>query len=203
MGYSSPQARVLGGVPQIIIFNHASVASHSPLDGRVLWEFPWPKAQPNVSQPLPLPGDRLLVSSGYGVGSKLLGISRQANGQFQVEKLWETPRLKAKFTNLIFFEGFVYGLDDGILLCLDPSSGKVRWKRGRYGHGQAILVGEILLLQSEQGELVLIDPDPEGLRELARLDALDFKTWNPPALAGNYLFIRNEREAACYQLATR
>jgi outer membrane protein assembly factor BamB len=203
MGYSSPQARFIAGVEQIIVFNHSSVASHSPSDGHVLWEFPWSKAQPNVTQPLPLPNDRLLVSSGYGVGSALLGISRQENGRFKVEKLWQTPRLKAKFTNLVFFQGFVYGLDDGILLCLDPSDGKVRWKKGRYGHGQVILVDEILLLQTEEGELVLIEPNPEEHRELARIQVFGFKTWNPPALAGNFLFVRNEREAACYRLATR
>ena len=82
---------------------------------------------------------------------------------------WESPRLKSKFGNLIRHEGSVYGLDDGVLTCLDPSSGERRWKDGRYGHGQMLLAGRLLLVQAENGELVLVDPSADGLRELTRL----------------------------------
>lgn len=110
------------------------------------------------------------------------------------------PRLKAKFTNLVFLDGYVYGLDDGVLTCLDPTNGERRWKDGRYGHGQVILVANLLLVQTEEGEIVLVDPNPQALRELARFVALEGKTWNPPALAGSSLLVRNDREAACYEL---
>lgn len=201
MGYSSPQVRVIAGAEQIIAFNHASVAGHDPTDGRILWILPWSKAQPNVSQPLVLPGDRILVSSGYGIGSKLFRIRKSSQTEFEVEKIWETPRLKAKFTDLVFHDGFVYGLDDGILMCLDPNDGSAKWKRGRYGHGQVILVEDLLLLQTEHGEIVLIDPNPDQLSELTRLEVFQHKSWNPPALAGNYLLVRTDLEAACYRLS--
>ena len=202
LGYSSPQARYLAGVEQILIFNNGSVAGHDASDGRILWEFPWSNSQPNVTQPLPLPNDRVLVSSGYGIGSKLLQIKKAPGGEFTAEQIWETPRMKAKFTNLVYHEGFVYGLDDGILTCLDPSDGSAKWKRGRYGHGQVILVDNLLLLQSEHGEIILINPNPEELTELARLEVFDHKSWNPPALVGNYLLLRTDLEAACYRLPT-
>ena len=44
------------------------------------------------------------------------------------------------------------------------------------------------------------DPNPQEARELARFSALPGKTWNPPALAGEYLVVRNEKAAACYRL---
>ena len=95
---------------------------------------------------------------------------------------WESPRLKSKFANLVVHGGFVYGLDDGVLTCLDPASGERRWKSGRHGHGQLLLVTGLLLVQTEEGELVLVDPSPDAYRELTRFQALDGKTWNPPAL---------------------
>jgi len=202
LAYSSPQVRLIAGIEQVLIFNNGSVAGHSTENGEVLWEFPWSSSQPNVAQPLLLTGDRVLVSSGYGIGSKLLQIEKNPEGAFHVELLWETPRMKAKFTNLVHHEGFVYGLDDGILMCLDPSDGSVRWKRGRYGHGQVILVEELILLQSEHGELVLLDPNPDQLTELARFEVFQHKSWNPPALVGNYLLVRTDQEAACYRLPT-
>ena len=198
-GYSSPQLRKLGGIDQILIFNHDSVAGHAAVDGSLLWQTPWSRQRPNVAQPLLLPGDRVLVSSGYGVGAELYQVSRNGR-EWQVDPIWKTPRLKSKFANLIHFNGYIYGLDNGIMVCIDLADGSLRWKRGRYGHGQMILVDELLLLLSEKGELVLIRPNPDSLQELSRLPVLEGKTWNPPALAGQLLLVRNDRWAACYRL---
>jgi outer membrane protein assembly factor BamB len=99
-------------------------------------------------------------------------------------------------------DGFVYGLDDGILACVDLATGELRWKEGRYGHGQCLLVGDLLLLTAENGEVVLIEPTPDERRELTKVAALRGKTWNPPALAGDLLLVRNDQEAACYLLPT-
>jgi outer membrane protein assembly factor BamB len=199
-GYSSPCEATLGGVPQILIFNHHAIFGHDPTTGKVLWEHPWPSAHPHVALPVVVPGDRVLVSSGYGTGSELLQIGRDAAGPFTVKRLWKTNRLKAKFNNPITRGGFVYGLDDGILACVELETGELKWKDGRYGHGQFILAGDLLLLTAESGEVALIDPVPTERRELARFRALNGKTWNPPALAGDLLVIRNDQEAACYQL---
>jgi outer membrane protein assembly factor BamB len=197
--YSSPLIATIAGVRQIVILNQGSVAAHDPASGRILWEYPWPSPQPTVAQPLVLSGDRVLLSAGYGVGSKLLHVTRDADA-LRPSLLWESPRLKAKFTNLVVHDGFVYGLDDGVLVCLDPSNGERRWKSGRYGHGQAILVGDLLLVQTEEGEVVLIEPRPDAHRELTRFTVFNQKTWNPPALAGRLLLVRNDAEAACYEL---
>jgi outer membrane protein assembly factor BamB len=199
-GYSSPRLVRLGGRPQVLILNGRSVAGHDPASGAVLWEHPFPAEQPNVTTPEPLPGDRVLVSVGYGIGSKLYQVSAAEAGELKASLVWESPRLKSKFANLVVHGGYVYGLDDGVLTCLDPATGERRWKAGRYGHGQLILAGELLLVQSEEGELVLVDPSPDGLRELTRFQALDGKTWNPPALAGSLLLVRNDLEAAAYEL---
>jgi outer membrane protein assembly factor BamB len=168
--------------------------------GRVLWEHAWPRIQPSVSQPVVLPGDRILLSAGYGIGSRLLQIASDGAGGLRASLVWESTRMKAKFTNLVVLDGFVYGLDDGVLVCLDPATGERRWKSGRYGHGQVILTGRLLIVQTEEGELVLVEPRPDELRELTRFTVFTRKTWNPPALAGHYLFVRNDVEGALYEL---
>jgi outer membrane protein assembly factor BamB len=198
--YSSPFLTRLGGRTQVVVFGGASVAGHDPATGERLWEHPFPGEQPNVAQPLPLPGDRLLLSAGYGVGSKVIVLSDGGSGPQQASLVWETTRLKSKFANLILHEGFVYGLDDGVLTCLDPATGERRWKAGRYGHGQLLLVGGLLFVQTEEGEGVLVEPTPEAHRELTRRPLLEGKTWNPPALAGRLLLVRNDREAALYEV---
>ncbi len=201
--YASPFAATLAGVRQIVILNLRSVVGHALDDGRVLWSHPWPGGQPNVAQPTPLPGDQLLVTVGYGIGSKLFEIKPGQDGSLSAQLVWETTRMKAKFANPVFYDGFVYGLDDGILACQDPDTGKLRWKRGRYGHGQILLVGDLLFVQTEKGEIVLVEPTPEEFRELTRFRIMEGKVWNAPALAGPYLLVRTDREAALFELPLR
>ena len=98
---------------------------------------------------------------------------RASDGSLRADVLWRSRRLKAKFTQVVEHGGFLYGLDEGVLVCLDPADGERRWKSGRYGHGQILLVDDLLLVQAEDGEVVLIDPNPEQLTEVARFPAVD------------------------------
>ena len=197
--YSSPALRTLDGLPQIVLFTDA-LLGHDPENGQPLWKFPWPGGHPHVAMPVAEGGADLIVSSGYGTGSGRVTVRRAADGTWMAKQVWRTNRMKAKFTNLVGHGGHVYGLDDGILACLDAADGSLRWKDGKYGHGQVLLVGDLLLVMAESGEVVLVDPKPDQLRELTRFSALTAKTWNPPALAGQYLIARNDKEAACFRL---
>ena len=198
-GFSSPQLVTLAGREQILIFNNHNIVAHNPQDGAILWSQPWDRVE-CIANPLPLPGDQVLVSSGYGAGAKLFQVTATPAGDLTSEIVWESKRLKAKFANMAYHNGFVYGLDDGILVCLDPTDGKRRWKRGRYGHGQLILVDDVLLITSEKGEVLLVEATPDKHIELAQMTVFDDKTWNPPTLAAPYLLVRNDSEAACYEL---
>jgi outer membrane protein assembly factor BamB len=192
----------VAGRAQILMFNRTSVSGHDPATGAVLWQEPWPTGTETVSQPLVLPGDRVLVSSAYGIGSRLFQLSA-AGDTIAASVVWASPRMKSKFANMILHAGYVYGLDDGVFTCLDPATGERRWKAGRYGHGQLLLVDGWLLVQTEDGEVVLLEPSPDEARERGRFRVLDGKTWNPPALSGRYLLVRTDAEAALYELPVR
>ncbi len=199
-GYSSPLLATLAGVEQVVALQGKSVAGYDARDGRELWSTPWSRLQPNVAQPLPLPGDRLLVSSGYGVGSALFRIGREDDGSLAAEEVWRSRALKAKFANFVERDGFVYGIDDGIMVCVEAETGRRAWKGGRFGHGQLLLVGDLLLLTEEQGDVLLVEASPDALREVTRFSAFDEKQWNPPAFAAPHLFVRTADRAACYEL---
>jgi outer membrane protein assembly factor BamB len=207
--YASPQLTQLAGVPQILILNAAALCAHEPATGRLLWRYAWESGQAiKCSQPL-VPADfgnperagQVLISSGYAVGSLLLSVEQHDN-HFTVRPTWPeaSRQLRSKFANLVARGDYVYGLDEGILTCIDLATGARRWKGGRYGHGQMILAGDTLLLQAENGDVVLLEAAPDAHRKLADLPALTSKTWNPPALSGRHLLVRNDREAACFEL---
>ena len=85
-GYSSPLITTLAGVPQILIFNYGSVAAHDPSSGKVLWQHPWSSSYSEcVAQPVPLPGDRVFVSSAYGIGCKLFQIAHDGDNLLKAD----------------------------------------------------------------------------------------------------------------------
>jgi outer membrane protein assembly factor BamB len=95
---------------------------------------------------------------------------------------------------------FVYGFDDGILTCLDLTTGKRMWRGDSYGFGQLLLVDNTLLIQAESGDVALVDAAPGAFHESAHFSAIEGKTWNNPVLSGHHLLVRNDHEAACYEL---
>ena len=108
--------------------------------------------------------------------------------------------MKAKFTNVVYRNDHIYGLDDGVLACISVVDGNRKWKKGRYGHGQLIMVDDLLLIQAENGDLALVEVNPDKFTEVTRMNALNSKTWNNPTLSKPYLLVRNNREAVCYEL---
>ncbi|MBI3468539.1 MAG: PQQ-binding-like beta-propeller repeat protein [Planctomycetes bacterium] len=201
--YGSPFVTELGGVRQLLLNNSEGVAAHDPATGDVLWRFPWTNpVKTNASQPIANVGapDHVFVSTGYDKGCALIQVDHSADGSWTVKTIWSNNRLKTKFTTAVVHGEHVYGLDDGILACRDLATGKRGWKAGRYGHGQILLAGDLLLVLAENGDVVLVEPDTRELRELGRFHTIDGKTWNNPSLAGPYLLVRNDHEAACYEL---
>ncbi len=200
--YSSPRLLTLTGKRQIVSVNGHDVSGHDPATGAELWRFDWPGQYPKVAQPILIPGDRLLVTASYGAGSFLLQISREGEA-WAAEKVWRTIRLKTKFSSPVVLDGYAYALDEGRLACFDLADGSRKWKAGKYGFGQNLLLGDRLLIQAEAGYLAVVEANPEAFREIARLDALTYMTWNPPTLAGRYLLVRNDKEAVCFRLPPR
>jgi len=212
-GYASPVQVSMAGKNIYLSFNGAGLRGFDEA-GKPLWLHPWltqgESQRVNVAQPIVLNSfdgaaenaGHVVISSGYGMGAALLRVTHEGD-QWSVEEVWRSRHLKSKMSNFVQRDGFLYGMDNGIMACVDAVTGKRKWKQGRYGHGQLLLVGDVLLVQAESGEVALVQASPEGHNELARLEALSDKTWNNATLAGNILLIRNDREAAAYELPLR
>jgi outer membrane protein assembly factor BamB len=208
-GYSSPMLAQLAGHRQVILFDGEQVGGYDAANGKLLWSYPWEKTLNgiNVAQPIVLDGDRVFISSGYDIGCTMLKIT-ESKGEWSVEDLWNpkndhptNKKLRAKFSNPIAYKGYIYGLDDGILVCLDEKTGTRKWKEGRFGHGQMLRSDDKLLVLSESGKLALVEATPVGFRDLGSIAVLKGeKTWNNPAVADGKVFVRNHLEMACYDL---
>ena len=201
-GYASPVLVKLAGVEQILILDGFGVRGVDPTNGQQFWFHPFRNGPLiNVAQPIVLEGDRVLVSASYDIGSEMLQISRDEDENWAVKSLWKKKSLRSKFSSPIVCDGLIYGVDEGIMVCLDPHDGTRLWKGGRCGHGQLILTNDQILVLTESGDAVLVRPNPQKYDEICRFPALaGDKNWNPPTLVRGRLFVRNHLRKAAYDL---
>ena len=198
--YTSPALVTLGGVRQLLVVSATRAIGLVPEDGRLLWAYPWRNNQGiNVAQPLLLGNDQVFLSASYGAGAAVFEVQRVGD-VFTTTTRWQNQRMKNKFTSSVLHEGFIYGLDEGILACLEASTGNPMWKGGRYGYGQLVIAGDRLIVITEDGDLVQVRATPDGHDEIARFPALDGKTWNHPVVVDGRLLVRNRREMAAFDI---
>ena len=203
--YATPVLATICGVEQIIVINENFVTSHRADDGKILWEHPWEglsDSNASTSQPIPLDGDRLFLSKGYGIGAELVQISR-VDEEWKSDIIWKKPIMKTKMGNVVLRDGHVFGLNEVNLMCIELNTGKKKWikrRRPSFGHGQILLTGEHILVLTEEGEVVLVAADTKEYQELASFPAIEGVTWNNPTLTGSKLLVRNAEWAACYEL---
>ena len=199
--YTSPMLVTLAGVRQVVVVTAERVVGLRPADGSLLWEHPWEVGiVPNVAQPVPVGDDGLFLSASYGKGAALIEVTPDGD-RFSASTVWETHRMRNRFSSSVAVGGYVYGLDHAILACLDAATGELMWKGGRYGDGQLLAAGDHLVVLTEDGDVVLVRATPERHEEVAGFPAIDGKTWNVPAIAGGRLLVRNAREMAAFDLS--
>jgi outer membrane protein assembly factor BamB len=202
---ASPAHGVLAGVEQVLMVNENFASGHDAATGQQLWEFPWPgmtAGDSSVSQAVPVAPDKVFISKGYGSGAALYQLMPRGDGTFNAEQVWHSARvLRTKLTNVAIQDGYAYGLSEGVLECVEVATGERIWKAGRYHHGQILLVGDVILVLTEDGQLVMVAAGPDSNNTvLGQFPAIEGHTWNTFALYGDIVLVRNGVQAAAYRL---
>ena len=201
-GYSSPHPLQIDGIAQVLLMSGHGARSFALADGAQLWDFALPSGARIVQPALTADGD-VLVGVSESEGLRRIAVTHGPTG-WTVEERWSSNGLKPYFNDFVVHNGHAIGFDGGILSCIDIKDGKRKWKGGRYGHGQLILLPDqnLLLVLSEEGKLALVSASSDRFKEIAVFPAIEGKTWNHPVLAGDVLLVRNSEEMAAFRLST-
>ena len=203
-GYSSPHLTTIGGVQQVMLLNGEGVVSVAPADGTVLWKYAW--EGDSIVQPAVTANGDVLIGSGSGLGSEV-GMRRLAvthgSGGWTAQERWTSIGLKPYFNDSVVHKDLAFGFDGSNIACIDLKNGERKWKGGRYGHGQIVLLPDqdLLLILSEEGEVALVKATADQFTEVARFKAIEGKTWNHPVVVGDVLLVRNDQEMAAFRLS--
>ena len=204
LSYASTQAATLAGVEQVLFATESGMTAFEPEKGTVLWSYDWPSAGvARIVQPAVLGDSDVVIGTGMNIGTRRIRISRDG-AALAPKEVWTSTKFKPYYNDFVVHKDHAYGFDMSFLVCVRLEDGKTMWRERGYGSGQLLLLRdqELLLVLSEEGEIALVEANPELHYEVARIEALKGKTWNHPALVGDRLFIRNGQEMACYALPT-
>ncbi|MEO7319057.1 MAG: PQQ-binding-like beta-propeller repeat protein, partial [Chthoniobacteraceae bacterium] len=199
--YSSPQLSTIAGEEFVLMLTNEGLVLLDPSTGKQRLNYEWKFGNYRSLQPTVIGDDTILLPTGMNTGTRAIRLTK-TNGQLGAEVLWTSCNMKPDFTDIVTYHGYAYGIDGGIFTCIDLKNGDRKWKGGRYGKGQVLLLENsgLLLVAAEDGRVVLLRADANEQAEVASFKALEGKTWNHPVVVGDRLYLRNSQEAACFQL---
>jgi outer membrane protein assembly factor BamB len=204
--YASPLAVTFAGVRHLLFFTREGLVSLDPANGQMRFSKRWrSRMNASVNAATPVVRDQeIFLSACYDTGAILL-----RGGKDSLEEIWKgDDALSCHFSTPVLVGDSLYGFDGrqeegGRLRCIDWKTGKVRWSADGYGCGSLIAADGKLLVMSEGGDLVLVEPTPEACREKARAHVLTGPVRAHLALSDGRLYCRDNRKLVCWDLRSR
>ena len=195
-GYATAVPFTMDGKTQLALFSKEHLYSVDPADGRILWSYPWKTNwDVNASDPI-LKDDEALITSGYNHGATLLKISGS-----EVRSVWENKNLRSQLSGPVLINGYIYGIDENQLACLDWKSGQVRWTEKTVGKGSLTAAGDKLIVLSDKGRLIIAQATDEQFAVISSAQILSGRCWTTPVLANGLIYARNAKgDLVCIDL---
>ena len=209
MTHATPVVATIQGVRQVVFFTQKGLVSLEPKTGKLLWRYPFQYSTSTAASPV-IAGDIAYCSAGYNVGSGAARITKNGD-TFEAKEIWRTKGNKNAnhWSTPVEKDGYLYGMfsfkeyGSGAVKCIELATAREVWSQPNFGSGQAILAGGKLVALSDSGQIVLIDPSPEGYKEISRMQAVSGKCWSTPTISEGRLYVRSTREGACYDVSVK
>ncbi len=154
----------------------------------------------NAADPI-ISGDKVFISSGYGVGCTLLKI-----GGGKLSVLWRNKKMANQFSSCVLWKGHLYGFDwSNRFKCLDFATSEVKWSQKGFGRQSSLMIADgKMVIMEQRGTLVIAEPSPNGYKELAKKKVLSGTCWTVPVLADGRIYCRSyQGKLLCLKVAPK
>jgi outer membrane protein assembly factor BamB len=210
MTHATPAYATIGGTPQVVFLTARGTVGVTPDSGAVLWRHGFtPSATSTAASPV-VAKDIVYASCAYSLGAWTAKVTRNGSafsvGQTDFKRNnsyqnhWATP---------VHHDGYLYSVVERSarsLACFSLAGRTNTWisntvGSGNPGYASLIKVGGKLLVLTESGELVLLEPNSAAYSEIARYRALGGTSWNHPAFANGRIYARSNVEILALDVA--
>ena len=203
--YTSAQVIEVGGVRQYIQMLQKGLVGVEAKTGKLLWRYNrTAKGSPAVI-PTPVADKDFIYSAGAMAGGG--GVRLKADGgAFEAEQVYFSPKMPTSVGGVVKVGEYLYGTSAAGLLCLEFTTGTVKWDDRSVGAASLCYADGRLYLHGENGEVALVEATPEAYHEMGRFKPMDppdrgaSKAWAYPVVANGRLYIRDIGTLWCYEV---
>jgi hypothetical protein len=203
-GYCSPILADCAGVRQVMALSQGRLVGLHPETGAYLWHYAW---RESTSQPL-VQGDYAFITCDHGCAMVKL---ESGGGAVHARRVFECggKLLASHNSTPVWKDGYIFGFHGDVhrakLTCVDARDPtRPRWRTDEVAAGHLLRFGDLLLVQTQDGDLLLIEATPDDYSPLAELRGVlaRGKAWTPPSAVGNRLLLRDREKVVCVRLPT-
>ena len=188
-GYATPVPYEQDGKACVCIFAKDTVKGIEPGTGNVLWTYPW-ATEHDVNAADPIIFDKkVFITSGYGHGCALVDISTA-----EPTLVWENENMRSQMSGPVLIDGYLYGMDDDQLACVNWKTGEQMWVEKAPKKGSVSAAGDKLIIIGERGKLFIVQATPKGYQELSSAQVLEHLCWAMPVLANGKIYVRDAKK---------
>lgn len=205
--YASAIVFESGGVKQYVQLLQKGLVGVEAKTGKFLWRYGKAVSRYGANIPTPIASGDSIYTAAAGTGGGTIKL-KSKDGKIEPEQVYFESKLPAAIGGAVKVGNFLYGTTAQALLCLDFSTGQVKWEERALGPASLCYVDGRLYLHGENGEVALVDPAPESYREKGRFTPPDQpshsdpmeKAWTYPVVANGRLYLRDHGTLWCYDL---
>ncbi len=187
---------------QLVMKNLVGIEATS---GKLLWKSSWPGKVAVIPTPV-YSDNHVYVSSGYGVGCKLVELA----GSSPVD-VYENKVMKNHHGGVIKLGDYLYGYSDGYgWVCQNFKNGELKWNEKKsLGKGAiAYADNRFYCLGEGDGRVILIEATPEGWKAKGEFTITPQteqrnpkgKVWTHPVISNGKLYLRDQELIFCYDI---
>lgn len=191
--WSTPVLVEAGGRTELVTNATEFAIAYDPASGKELWRA---KGVDSNAIHTPLAGYGLvIVTAGYPV-KKVIAL-RPGNVPDDKRVAWEYSKGTGYVLSNLLYDGYVYLLtDNGIVTCLDPKTGQVKYEGGRVPvpsrfMGSPVAFDGYIALTSQDGDTFMLKAGPK--HEIVRTNSVGEPVSSSPAISNGRIYIRGQK----------
>ena len=185
-GYASAVPFEKDGTTYVAMFCAKTLEVIEVKTGKIVMTYTWETSYDvNAADPIVF-GDEIFITAGYGHGAALVKMTPDG-----LQEIWQNKNMRSQMSGPVLIDGFVYGIDDNQLACVDWKTGKQRWSEKAPKKGSLCAAKDKLIVIGEKGKLFIVQASPDGYQEIASAQVLSDRCWTMPVLANGRIYVRN------------
>ena len=219
--YSSPSIGTIEGVDQVIMLSSYhrkdstltnEIVAFNAQTGKELWTYDRLYSFGIITPAVVLENNQVLITDcsyngKYKPVTLLFEVFKNGD-KYTVNELFLTEEAGCKMHPPVVHNGYIYLNDNGkpnSMKCLSMK-GEVMWTSDSisFGLGGMILIGDLIINQNgKNGDIHLIEPSPEGYKELGNASFFSSEksqAWAPLAYSRDKLIIRDNELIICVDI---